>query len=97
MKGQIIQVMIKHTYFNPSQMWDELSNYKSIIGPSCLGPSLESWAKLALDRFLRGPSCHGPSWFWAELSCTTYLVHVIEIRDCAYAQSGLSHRCLLMR
>ena len=29
MKGRIFHVMIKHTHFNPSKTWDELSNYKT--------------------------------------------------------------------
>ena len=43
--------MIKHTYFNPSKMWDELSIYKTSIGPSWHGPSFASWAELAWAEF----------------------------------------------
>ena len=53
--------MIKHTYFNPSKMWDELSFIKLKLG------------RVGMGRILCGPSWHGPSWFWAELSCTLYL------------------------
>ena len=70
MKGRIFQVMTKHTYFNPCKIWDELSNYKTKIGPSCLGLSFEFWAELAwadfyvgrvgIGRVGLGPSCpHG--------------------------------------
>ena len=54
MKGRIFHVMIKYTYFNTSKTWDELSSYKTKIGPSCLGPSFESWAELAWDDFYVG-------------------------------------------
>ena len=43
--------MIKHTYFNPSKMWDELYIYKTSIGPSWHGPSFASWAELAWAEF----------------------------------------------
>ena len=46
--------MIKHTYFKPSKIWDEL----------CL------FIKLKLGRVGMGQVLCGPSWFWAEMSCT---------------------------
>ena len=66
--------MIKHTYFNPSKMWDEFSIYNAIyktkIGPSWHGPSFSSWAELAWAEFYVGqagmgrvgvgPSCSAP-------------------------------------
>ena len=60
----------KHTYFNPSKMWDELSIYKTYNGPSWHGPSFASWAELAWAEFYVGrlgmgrvgfgPSCPAP-------------------------------------
>ena len=44
--------MIKHTYFNPTKMWDELSFIKLKLG-----------RVLHL-----GPSWHGPIFMWAELA-----------------------------
>ena len=47
--------MIKHTYFNPSKMWEEFSILK-------LG-------RVGMGRVLHlGPSWHGPSFKWAELA-----------------------------
>ena len=48
--------MIKHTYFNPSKMWDELSFIKHKLG------------RVGMGRVLHlGPSWHGPIFMWAEL------------------------------
>ena len=62
--------MIKHTYFNPSKMWNELSIDKTQIGPSWHGPSFASWAESACAEFYVGrfgmgrvgfgPSCPAP-------------------------------------
>ena len=51
-------------------MWDELSIYKTEIGPSWRGPSFASWAEVACDEFYVGrvgmgrvgfgPSCPAP-------------------------------------
>ena len=49
--------MIKHTYFNPSKMWDELSFIKLRLG------------RVGMGRVLHlGPSWHGPIFKWAELA-----------------------------
>ena len=49
--------MIKHTYFNPSKMWDELSFIKLKLG------------RVGMGRVLHlGPSWHGPIFMWAELA-----------------------------
>ena len=51
--------MIKHTYFNSTKMWDELSFIKLKLG------------RVGMGRVLHlGPSWHGPIFMWAELSCT---------------------------
>ena len=49
--------MIKHTYFNPTKMWDELSFIKLKLG------------RVGMGRVLHlGPSWHGPIFMWAELA-----------------------------
>ena len=49
--------MIKHTYFNPSKMWDKLSFIKLKLG------------RVGMGRVLHlGPSRHGPIFMWAELA-----------------------------
>ena len=56
--------MIKHTYFNPSKMWDELSFIKLKLGQVGMGRALD------LE-----PSWHGPIFMWAELA-RSKLLHV---------------------
>ena len=49
--------MIKHTYFIPTKMWDELSFIKLKLG------------RVGMGRVLHlGPSWHGPIFMWAELA-----------------------------
>ena len=49
--------MIKHTYFNSSKMWDELSFIKLKLG------------RVGMGRVLHlGPSWHGPIFMWTELA-----------------------------
>ena len=49
--------MIKHTYFNSTKMWDELSFIKLKLG------------RVGMGRVLHlGPSWHGPIFMWAELA-----------------------------
>ena len=49
--------MIKHTNFNPTKMWDELSFTKLKLG------------RVGMGRVLHlGPSWHGPIFMWAELA-----------------------------
>ena len=49
--------MIKHTYFNPSNMWDEMSFIKLKLGQVGMGRVLHL-----------GPSWHGPIFMWVELA-----------------------------
>ena len=80
--------MIKHTYFNPSKMWDELSFIKLILGRVGMGRVLHlgpSWH----GPILCGPSWHGPSWFWAELSCTRPVIFGGCVRESGCSQNNV--------
>ena len=73
--------MIKHTYFNPSKIWDELSFIKLKLGrvgmgrvlhlrPSWHGP-IFMWAELVLGRVVLHPNAGG----WGELQVTCLVIY----------------------
>ena len=69
-KSHVTAQMIKHTYFNPSKMWDELSIYKNLNWTVLAWAEFCTLGQVGMGRVLFGPSWLRPSWSWAELSCT---------------------------